>query len=76
MAPTSIKEKLAKFDKSIQLAYGHKWPGTSEIEESDILNTYEDKTEQPSAAEDSSLELHDYTHEEMDKQPLQGAPPP
>jgi hypothetical protein len=40
---------------------------SSDIDESDILNTSEDKTEQPATAEDNSLELHDYTHEQMDE---------
>jgi Reverse transcriptase (RNA-dependent DNA polymerase) len=67
MAQPSIKEKLAKFDESIKLAYDHNWPVSSDVDGSDILNSSEDKTESPAAAEDSSLELHNYTHEEMDE---------
>jgi hypothetical protein len=67
MAQDSIQKRLAEFDESIQLAYGHKWPGASDIEESDILNSSKDKTEHPAAAKDNSLELHDYTLEEMDE---------
>jgi hypothetical protein len=40
---------------------------SSDIDESDILNTSKDRTEQPATTKDNSLELHNYTHEEMDK---------
>jgi hypothetical protein len=67
MSQVSIQKRLAEFDESIQLEYGNKWHGASDIEESDILNTSKDKTEQQAASKDNSLELHEYTHEEMDK---------
>jgi hypothetical protein len=67
LAQVSIKDKLHTFDLDVKAAYDHKWPDMPLAEAGAIFDSSKDGVQAPYNDEYPSLEMHNFTHEEMDE---------